>query len=611
MSELSAAVRFLNLAASVLLAGGFAFALLVARPAYLGVASAGEADFSRFLPPSWRVAAWCVVAVFASAVLGFWFQLLYVSHSEGVSAAADTALTLLIQTQFGRVWMLRMGLLVALAALIAWGRRADRGGDAAFLTAGFVLSALLLGAAALSGHASAGEGASLAVGVSADMLHLLTCALWLGGLWPFTAMLRACRRDGGVPATSVADAAARRFSALALVSVPVLLATGGYNAWNFVNGFAPLFGTPYGKLLLAKIGVMLPMLGFGAMNFLALRSSDPGPARLDRIARNAVLETVLGVTILLIVGHMSLQPPARHVQPDWPFPFRWDWDAAAFTDAYPTTYKRPAVPYQAISVANGKRLYEASGCAACHGTDGYGDGPLAKELRPRPADLTAPHASMHTAGDLYWWISRGIGESAMPGFEQKLSDEERWDLVNFLRALSGSDRARILEPAVQGEPWLVAPDFTYQTVTGSTRTLRDYRGRRLVLLALLVPDDTEERVAQLTAAHTRLKTAGVEIIVVPGANGARLMGNPPAFVVAEGNAEILESYALLARSFNDNGLLAAPPHAEFLIDKQGYIRARWLPAEGPAWDELGNLLAQAERLNREKPSAPAPEEHVH
>src|SRR5262245_14538941 len=406
MSELSAAVRFLNLAAALLLAGGFAFALLVARPAFLGAANASEADSSDFLAPQRRIAAWCIAAVFASALLGFWLQLVYVQR--GASATTDAALALLTQTQFGRVWLVRLGLLAALAGLIAWGSRTGRSGSAAFLTAGFVLGALLLEAAALSGHASAAEGSDLAVAISADMLHLLACALWLGGLWPFVALLRACRRSGATP---VAVAAARRFSAIALVSVPVLLATGGYNAWSFVSGFAPLFGTPYGLLLLAKIAVMLPMLALGAMNFLALRSRAANAVPLDRITRNAAVETALGVAIVLIVGHMGLLPPARHVPIDWPFPFRWDWDAAALTDAYPTTYLRPAVAYQAASVANGKRLYEAS-CAPCHGATG---------------DLAALRTSVRTAGDLWWRISRGVG-SSMPGFERKLREEERWDV---------------------------------------------------------------------------------------------------------------------------------------------------------------------------------------
>ena len=114
-------------------------------------------------------------------------------------------------------------------------------------------------------------------------------------------------------------------------------------------------------------------------------------------------------------------------------------------DAYPTTYVRPSVAYNAISVANGMLLYGES-CAVCHGIAGYGDGPAAADLKPKPADLTARHAASHTVGDLYWWLSHGIKETAMPGFRESFNEDERWDLINFLRALSNGERARTLAP---------------------------------------------------------------------------------------------------------------------------------------------------------------------
>ena len=71
----------------------------------------------------------------------------------------------------------------------------------------------------------------------------------------------------------------------------------------------------------------------GALNRLGLtpiiaQSSDlaePVNAALRRLGRNLIIEIVLGMVILLIVGHMGVTPPARHVQPQWPFSFRWDW----------------------------------------------------------------------------------------------------------------------------------------------------------------------------------------------------------------------------------------------------------------------------------------------
>jgi putative copper resistance protein D len=51
---------------------------------------------------------------------------------------------------------------------------------------------------------------------------------------------------------------------------------------------------------------------------------------------------------------------------------------------------------------------------------------------------------------------------------------------------------------------------------------------------------------------------------------------------------------------------------EFLLDRQGYVRARWLPgAPGRGWDNLQTLVDQILLLDKETPAGPAPDEHVH
>jgi putative copper resistance protein D len=60
-----------------------------------------------------------------------------------------------------------------------------------------------------------------------------------------------------------------------------------------------------------------------------------------------------------------------------------------------------------------------------------------------------------------------------------------------------------------------------------------------------------------------------------------------------------------------NASAAAPPHAEFLIDRRGYIRARWidLPAAGAA--RTAEILEQIERLDAEPSRATPDDEHAH
>ncbi|HET8680239.1 MAG TPA: CopD family protein [bacterium] len=97
----------------------------------------------------------------------------------------------------------------------------------------------------------------------------------------------------------------------------------------------------------------------------------------------------------------------------------------------------PIVPTQA-SVARGEGIYRVE-CQSCHGVSGAGDGPAAAKLDPRPADLRV-HVSAHTDGELFHWISEGFPGTAMPAFKDRLSEEDRWNILNFLRALTLTDR---------------------------------------------------------------------------------------------------------------------------------------------------------------------------
>ncbi len=86
----------------------------------------------------------------------------------------------------------------------------------------------------------------------------------------------------------------------------------------------------------------------------------------------------------------------------------------------------------AESIDRGAVLFAAN-CASCHGETGAGDGPLADSLPAPPANFTV-HVPFHPDGVLFAWITDGIRGTGMPAWSPQLSDQERWDLVNFLRA---------------------------------------------------------------------------------------------------------------------------------------------------------------------------------
>jgi putative copper resistance protein D len=274
-------------------------------------------------------------------------------------------------------------------------------------------------------------------------------------------------------------------------------------------------------------------------------------------------------------------------------------------DAYPLTYRRPAVPYTATSIATGSVLY-AQHCAVCHGPMGAGDGLAGLRLPRPPADLRAPHTLHHTAGDLYWWISEGIPAAGMPGFAGPLAEDQRWDLVNFVRALAAAREARSLGPRVEpGAPRIVAPDATFAVGPTPLRSLREYRGRKIVLLVLYALPASRPRFAELAELYPQLVALGVEVVAVPrdgAANAIRQLGaTPPVWfpVVTDGGPDIVTTYSLFSPA----------PHAEFLIDRQGYLRA--ISAGDRQWTDPPALLAAAGQLDAEPTVGPEPAEHVH
>lgn len=83
------------------------------------------------------------------------------------------------------------------------------------------------------------------------------------------------------------------------------------------------------------------------------------------------------------------------------------------------------------SIQRGKDLYMES-CASCHGDEARGNGPVAKVLKKKPTDLTAM-AGNHPDGDFAWKIAQGRGP--MPGWQEKLTEKQIWELVNFIQNL--------------------------------------------------------------------------------------------------------------------------------------------------------------------------------
>jgi copper transport protein len=108
-----------------------------------------------------------------------------------------------------------------------------------------------------------------------------------------------------------------------------------------------------------------------------------------------------------------------------------------YQDFTPTRFLTNPILPDASSIAQGADLYELH-CQVCHGPQGRGDGPGAAGLMPPPVDFTAGHTDTHPEGDLFYWIQNGLAGGVMPAFGDRLSDEEIWHLVNYVRRLSAA-----------------------------------------------------------------------------------------------------------------------------------------------------------------------------
>ncbi|MBX6330772.1 MAG: cytochrome c [Gemmatimonadaceae bacterium] len=121
--------------------------------------------------------------------------------------------------------------------------------------------------------------------------------------------------------------------------------------------------------------------------------------------------------------------------------------------------KNPTPP-TAASLDNGRKYYQIN-CAVCHGANGGGGGPAVRYGVPAPSLLT-PVTQNRTDGYIYGMIRNGRG--MMPTYD-RIEDMDRWDVVNYVRALQGKIPGVVADTSPAGYP-----GENGKTVPGATRT---------------------------------------------------------------------------------------------------------------------------------------------
>jgi len=289
MNELLILSRAVHFGACLLLLSVFVVRLLIERPA---------AD----APGGRGLAFACLGAAMGSGFLWLWASVAGMSGSSLRDALSLQLFTLVIeQTPPGQVWVFRFIVGVVLGIVLCFTRRRWAWILAAWIGAVFTASIAWLG------HAGASEDRQRVIMLTADVAHLMAVSAWPAGLLPFALLLRRRVKAGALRAASLA---ARRFSAMSLIAVAVITASGLVNASFLVGSFHALFATDYGRFLSVKLALFVTAAALGAWNLLIHEPRlETDPDAIGAMTRKVWIEIVLGMLIVAVVAILGTLPP--------------------------------------------------------------------------------------------------------------------------------------------------------------------------------------------------------------------------------------------------------------------------------------------------------------
>jgi len=562
-----------------------------------------------------RLARWSDAAALLIGAAWMVVQSAEIAGTSSIGATLAAVSTVAHATQFGHVVLLRFLLLLVAVPLL--GGRGWR-----------LMVALLLSGAALAMQGGVGHAGAIGGTVGDELLvseglHLLAAGAWLGGLLPLFVLV------GALPPRA-ASSTCHSFTPVGLCAVLLIACTAVVQAWQLIGSLGGLFGTTYGRTALLKLGIFLVLLVLAVINRFVLADRLHGTAQpvTTRLLRTSiVVESVLGVMVIMVAAWLASGTPATHETPIWPFsrqpslellydPFGRElllrtlapsfiaavlvvagrfwrplfWPALAgfvvtlvfvvpdlvpllTTDAYPTSFVTSPTEFADSSIVHGQALFAAN-CTSCHGAEARGDGPAAHSLPEPPADLTAAHFWGHTEGDLFWYITHGIdapsGAPAMPAFGRTLSSGDIWALIDFLKAHNAGTSMRTTGRWANPIP---LPQFDAICADGSAINLDDLHGRVVHVIAAsdLMPPPPPS-------------PAGVDVATIVLARDRSVKPVGSACVTVEKTT--WDAFAVL---FGEAPEALAGTQA--LADQNGWLRARWRPGDPGDWNDPKTLAA--------------------
>jgi copper resistance protein D len=297
------AARFVHYAATNFLFGALLF------PVYAFVATERLEPRARALDAVLRPPLrWAAGLAIVSGLAWFAFSVAEMAGDPAAMTNGGLLLSAARDTDFGRLWVVRMAS-AAMLLLLLFSRQTAR------LRPTYVaISAIVLGSLAWTGHARAEAGWREWVHVGADAAHLLTAGFWIGALPVIVMMLGRSGAQGDD--REFTHLALSRFSFFALIAVTILIVTGFINTALLIASPLDLVRTVWGWVLLAKLALVGVMLGLAAINRLRLTSALIVSARAEEnrtvgeLCRNTRLEVLLAGGVLLAVSVLGVLSPA-------------------------------------------------------------------------------------------------------------------------------------------------------------------------------------------------------------------------------------------------------------------------------------------------------------
>lgn len=313
--------RLLHLLGTIVMTGGGIFALVVALPVF-GASRLHDSGKRRKEEQAVESQALSILVLLLRVSFG-------VLAFGAIVILADQSLKLEVsplrianETRFGFFWVLRLGLMLGLAAALIdrWPSASEDRRLKALLAGTTALGALLLLTTSLTSHSAALPGPT-ALYVLADWVHTLAASAWMGGLFHLAVTLViALGHPRRAERVDILAKVVPRFSGLAVASVGVLILTGVVNTLVQVGDVSALVTTAYGNVLLVKLGLLTPTFALGAANALWSRPRIVAAARA-RIASVAARvqqrfsllvrsEALLGLLVIGVTALLVTLPPA-------------------------------------------------------------------------------------------------------------------------------------------------------------------------------------------------------------------------------------------------------------------------------------------------------------